>query len=254
MILVWQVSLLQFSRHFFFGIGYWNTAIIIMLVTVLLDFSDGEISRLRKLQSKEGSYLDKVYVFSVHPILVAGISIGAYYSSPSELLLVAGFINTISISLLCIVIEYAKQIIVWSHIQRNLEKIMKDVDVLNPDKILSDADEKNKLESEKNLINKIIFLKIFKDIICFWDFPYIFVIFSFVIIFQNLFPNLYILTLTPIVLLTYVYAVTFPIIIFSFIYRNTYYEKIELNYKLVEISLVDKIRGFRGNNNLGIEQ
>ena len=84
----------------FFGVGCWYTAIFIMLIAVLLDFSDGEISRLQKLQSKEGSYLDKVYIFSVHPILVAGISIGTYYSSPGELLLVAGFINTICISLL----------------------------------------------------------------------------------------------------------------------------------------------------------
>ena len=194
-----------------------------------------------------------MYIFSVHPILIAGISIGAYYSSPSGLLLAAGFINTICISLLCIVIEYAKQIIVWKHIQRNLEKIIKDVDLFNREKILSAANEKSKLELEKSIANKSIFLKFFKDIICFWDFPYIFAIFIFVIIFQNLFSTVVIFSITTIALLTYIYAIIYPIIIFSFIYRNTYYEKIELNYKLVEIDLADKIRIGRGNINLGME-
>lgn len=227
--------------------GYWYTGVVAMFVVVLLDFSDGEVSRYRGMRSKEGSYLDKIYIFCVHPSLIAGMTVGVYSFEPNIWIIVAGFINTISIFLLCMVVEYAKQIAVWKHCQRFLEKLRMDPAILRDQAKFSLS---NVSEHDENRLNQVArpereeirrnrVLSALRALYPAWDFPWIFCIMAAAIVAQKLIslpndPGMY----KPMVIFLYFYAVTYPLLILIFLIRNVYNKRIEIQYKDMELQMI----------------
>lgn len=229
------------------AVGYWYTGVAVMFLVILLDFSDGEVSRYRGIQSKEGSYLDKIYIFCVHPALIAGMTIGVFSIEQNIWIIVAGFVNTISIVLLCLVVEYAKQMAVWKHCQRFLDKLQADPTFFrDPPKFspsnLCEHDENGfsqVVHSERDEIRQNGFSMTLKSLLSGWDFPWIFLIMAAAIFAQksNWLPNdpgMY----KPMVLFLYFYAVTYPPLILVFLIRNVYKKTIEVQYKSIELKML----------------
>ena len=125
-------------------------------ISILFDFCDGEVSRYRQQQSKEGTYLDKIYHFLVHPSVFAGITIGAYQTHPSTWLVVVGFICTIS-TFVCPIVQYAKQFALWIHCRRLLDKLNKasqeGTDISN---ILTDESGEQTVRTDKHGFSSIL--------------------------------------------------------------------------------------------------
>lgn len=226
-----------------YAVGYWYTGVAVMFLVILLDFSDGEVSRYRGIRSKEGSYLDKIYIFCVHPALIAGMSIGVFSIEQNIWIIVAGFVNTISIVLLCMVIEYAKQMAVWKHCQRFLDKLQADPALLRYQPSLSSSNlgeyDKNDLSQvahpERDEIRQSRIAMTLKSLLSAWDFPWVFCIMAGAIVTQKLMwlqhdPGPY----KPMVFFLYFYAVTYPPLIILFLLKNVYKKTIEVEYKDVE--------------------
>ena len=129
-----------------------------IFITILIDFSDGEVSRYRNQSSLEGIYLDKVYDFMVRPILVSGISIHHIIEYQNIYSYITGFIFVISALVYPLVVEYAKTITINENILKNLDK------------------ENHILESKHISISyKENFIKTnLKKILSFYDFPNVF--------------------------------------------------------------------------------
>ncbi len=218
----------------FFSLGYWYTGVLVMLLTILLDFSDGEVSRHRGIQSKEGSYLDKVYLFGVHPVLLAGMTIGTYLSHPNIWIVVAGFVSTISVFLLCIVAEYAKQIVVWKHCQRFMERLDANPQLFRNQ--VNSVDLNNNQKSQQDKQGK--FTTILKRLCAAWDFPWIFCIMAVAIVTEQLLrPHIASVLFQPTVFFLYFYATTYPILIFGFLTKNIYRREIERQYQDSELKI-----------------
>jgi phosphatidylglycerophosphate synthase len=206
---------------FFTGVGLLITGFILIQITIVLDFSDGEVSRYRNLRSKEGSYLDKIYVFLVHPILFVGITIYEFRVSNNIAIVIAGFINVISIFLYCMAVEYCKLLVVWRHL---IAKIT--------------AEKTFFWENQQSYVCKEIVFRgpksiiksFFKDLLKLWDFPYIFIIMSIAIIFEVLLTKNSFVNWSPISIYLYFYAFTFPIIIAIVIIKNVFFKVIQRDY------------------------
>jgi len=193
------------------GLGIWGPSLVLISLAVLLDFSDGEVSRFRGKQTKEGSYLDKVYHFSVHPCLFAGVAIGAHRLRPTETILFAGFTAVICVSLFPIVMEYAGELVVWKHYQRFLKRR------LSQENRASSAEPEPsgavKLRPENSTPSPL--RKMVRALTAWWDFPYVFIVMSLGLLLQILsdskttpsgfFP--------PVVAFVYFYALTYPVIL-----------------------------------------
>jgi hypothetical protein len=246
-----EISLIAIScgvlAAILFAIGYWYTGVAIMFLAILLDFSDGEVSRYRGIRSKEGSYLDKIYIFCVHPALIAGMTIGVFSIERNIWIIVAGFVNTISIFLLCMVIEYAKQIVIWKHCQRFLDKLQADPTVLrNQAKFSSfncgECDENGlsqAVDPEQDEIRQGRFSMTVKSLLSGWDFPWIFCIMAAVIVAQKLiWPQNEQGMYKPMVFFLYFYAITYPPLILIFLIKNVYKKTIEVQYKNIERQII----------------
>lgn len=185
-----------------------------IFITILIDFSDGEVSRYRNQSSLEGIYLDKVYDFMVRPILVSGISIHHIIEYQNIYSYIAGFIFVISALVYPLVVEYAKTITINENILKNLDK------------------ENHILESNHIPIkHKDSFIKInLKKILSFYDFPNIFFLLVLVLMI-----NSYVINFTSLkfdIINAYVtfYSITYPLIIIFFIFNNVKQKKIESEF------------------------
>lgn len=89
------------------AVKLWAAGCALLLLAVLLDYSDGEISRYRGSQSKEGSYLDKIYHFTVVPAAFAGLAIG------SETHPAIGMLAVIGSFVFPMVVEYIPMLVVF---------------------------------------------------------------------------------------------------------------------------------------------
>ena len=217
--------------------------LILLQLAIILDFSDGEVSRYRNQRSKEGSYLDKIYIFLVHPALFAGVALYEFGAGSQFLILVAGFVNVISIFLFCMVIEYGRQVIVWRHFIKFISdsNLIAEFDLKNKSivsKISKSSPFKNDVGSLHKLYNTFRKFSHKAHINCLlnsWDFPYVFVVMSIAIIIEIFFPREYVnaFSISPIGTYLYFYAISYPIIIFGVLMKNVSLKVIEQDYQIL---------------------
>jgi len=215
--------------------------LILIQLTIILDFSDGEVSRYRNERSKEGSYLDKIYIFLVYPCLFAGIALFEFQASNQFSILVAGFTNVISVFVFCMVAEYARQIVVWRHFMKFIFSSVS-VSELTLRNVRMNAPANTPIENRmrtsrfrglydgaryfmhKARINELLKL---------WDFPYMFLAMSFAIVLEIIVPSepTRISLIRPISLYLYFYAISYPIIILCILSKNLQLRVIESDYE-----------------------
>ena len=191
--------------------SYLFLASLLIFITILIDFSDGEVSRYRNQSSLEGVYLDKVYDFSIRPILVSGIAIYNIIEHQNICSYIAGFIFVISALLYPLVVEYAKTITINESILKNLDK------------------ENYKLESNRIPIRhkEGIIKTNLKKILSFYDFPNVFFLLIIVLVTTSYVMNFTSLKFDIINAYVTFYSITYPLIIIFFIFNNVKHKKIE---------------------------
>jgi phosphatidylglycerophosphate synthase len=159
-----------------FGLGAAAIAL-----SMICDFSDGEVSRYRKQQSKQGSFLDKVYHFTAHQSVFAGLSIGAYRVHPSLTVVVLGFIVTACVPAFSIVVGYGNELAVWRHGRKLIEKLNAAMTATPPDyavleRLLAGAGRStpSRVAPEGEAVRRRSLAERVADLVGYWDFPYIF--------------------------------------------------------------------------------
>jgi len=72
-----------------------------MHLSFFIDHSDGEVARYRKKGSFRGYFLDLMSHTIINPLVIIGISVGAYFNNPTgipkEIFLIFGFIGAYSL-------------------------------------------------------------------------------------------------------------------------------------------------------------
>jgi len=99
-IVWWPMGIIS---AFIFATGdYWMgvLAALILSLSFLIDFVDGEVARYRKQSSLLGVYLDYMAHYTINPLVMLGIGFGAYINNPYPVIpnvvyLVAGAIAAI---------------------------------------------------------------------------------------------------------------------------------------------------------------
>lgn len=225
-----------------FGLNYLIAGVIVLQFSVLLDFCDGEISRYRGQQSEEGSYLDLIYHFCVHPSIFAGITIGAHKIHPTTWIVVVGFIATISIFLNAMVKAYASEIAIWTHCKKLLDKLNAALEVdtksqtLLSDLLNSKSDNRSSVIPINGLLQRAKHSNlahiIFSNLSNKWDFPYIFFVVTVVVVIQLFIPMVCIgaVCFTPLELFLLFYAITLPFWIVFFLFYILVTRQIERGY------------------------
>lgn len=199
-----------------FGSMHFIAGAVALQLAILCDFSDGEVSRYRKQQSKEGSYLDKIYHFIVQPSVFAGITIGAFQLSPSIWVLVAGFISTICVAALVMVMAYANELAVWKHSRKLIDKLNAEVDADGEPSILTDMlrhRPQTAQSSRGGALHNVKHSRLAQrvsEMSALWDFPYIFFVITAGAVAQTLVPAAPAIGLTPLGMVLLFYAVTYP--------------------------------------------
>jgi len=224
------------------GLNYLIAGVIVLQISILLDFCDGEVSRYRKQQSKEGSYLDKIYHFSVHPSVFAGIAIGAHKIHPATWIVAVGFIATISVFLNSMVKGYASEIAVGAHCRKLLKRLNEDLETdpegqgLLSGLLNSQSDKLSAVKPINGLLQGVkhssLARMIFSHISSKWDFPYIFFVATTIIVIQLFVPTVCIgsTCFTPLELFLLFYSVTFPLSIIFFLSYILATRQIERGY------------------------
>lgn len=231
------------------AMGHVILGLFLIQLAIVLDFSDGEVSRYRNQRSKEGSYLDKIYIFLVHPALFAGIALYEFKAGRGQFqILVAGFVNVISIFLFCMVVEYGRQVIVWRHFVKFVfeSNFITKIDLDNKS-LASTA--VNCFSSEKHISGLHNWYFLFKTfsrkmqinrLLCLWDFPYVFVIMSIAIIAEIYFAGVhwYTFDISPISAYLYFYAITYPIIILGVLMKNVILKVVDQDYQILTANFI----------------
>lgn len=236
-----------------FAFGCWITGLIALLLVITLDFSDGEVSRYRGTTSKEGSYLDKIYTFAVHPSPIAGMALGAYHADPTGWVLGAGFINVISVFLLCMVTEYAPQLAVWRHCKRFIDRLNRDPAFLAeqlrmasarsavPDGALPAPGQAAFDEIRNSGLAATV-----RRAISGWDFPYILCFLALAVILQSIIGWQGGLgELAPAKLFLYFYAISYPPIICFMLLKNVATKVVERQYQEVTAEIMQMLEKAR---------
>lgn len=223
-----------------FGGMHFIAGSIALQFAILCDFSDGEVSRYRKQQSKQGSYLDKVYHFTVQPSVFAGVTIGAYRVHPSLWVLVAGFVATICVAAFVMVVAYANELAVWKHARKLLDKISASLvantsnpsvltDILGP---LSSPTTVGATVGSLSGVKDSSLARRISEMSSLWDFPYIFFVLTASVIAWLLVPELRIgeLAVSPLDVVLLFYAVTYPCWIALYLFYVLATQSVERGY------------------------
>jgi len=217
------------------AMGHLIAGLILIQLAIVLDFSDGEVSRYRNQRSKEGSYLDKIYIFLVHPSLFAGITLFEFSVSNQFSILVAGFVNVISVFLLCMVVEYGRKLVVWRHFMNFLSGLDSNFDLnFNNGPVGTKLDENiSHSRAFYNQVKNFLYRAHVNELLNFWDFPYIFLLMSLAIILELLVAAglLATFSISPISLYIYFYALSFPLIVMYFLLKNILLKVVETEYQ-----------------------
>jgi hypothetical protein len=220
-----------------FALGCWITGVVILFVVIILDFSDGEVSRYRGSQSKEGSYLDKIYTFTVHPSPIAGMAIGVHNIYPSPWVLVAGFTDVISVFLLCMVTEYGPQLALWRHCRRFLDRLNQDPAFLAEQlqiaaSLAENAPAPGFTRTAFENIRDSHMAAILKSAVSGWDFPYILCFMALAIVLQSIIGERNIPgQIAPVKLFLYFYAISYPPLICFMLLKNVMTKTVERQFE-----------------------
>jgi hypothetical protein len=236
-----------------FAFGYWVTGVIVLLVVIVLDFSDGEVSRYHGTQSKEGSYLDKIYIFVVHPSPFAGLALGVHHADPTGWVLGAGFINVISVFLLCMVTEYGPQLALWKHCKRFIDRLNRDPAFLAEQlRLASRRGESADLapptpsptafEGARNSE----LAATMRGVISGWDFPYMLCFLALAVILQlTIGGPTHFGELAPAKLYLYFYAISYPPIVCIMLFKNVATRVVEKQYGEVTVEIMQMVEKAR---------
>ena len=202
-------------------------AFISLIFTLVLDFTDGEVSRYRDQKSLEGIFLDKVYVFLVHPMIFFGLTLLEFQREPSIYILIAGFICSISVICYSVIVDYGRSIVIFDEVQKlvlsNRLKNFIEID-RNIDRDIQDEENGISKRGLNNLKNWA------KSLFNLLDFPSIFILSGFVILLEILFTyfdyNTYFLS--PSRFFLYLLAIIYPLVNIVFMLKNLYSSRIEI--------------------------
>lgn len=206
-------------------------AIFFVLLFIVMDFSDGEVSRYRGQTSIEGAYLDKVYIFVGHPVIIGGVAIYLMESEPSLLTTIMGFSSVISIFAFCMVVDYAKKITV----SEAFEKIIfssNPIDKLDGPILFEDLDTLNNKSTSQWLRSKLNF------VLDMFDFPYVFLILSLFVLLEVFVPFSLFGLFTPLKVFIYAFGVLCPCVIILSLWKTLSHKKIK--YQLDE--MLDRVK------------
>jgi phosphatidylglycerophosphate synthase len=202
-----------------FAATEFGLAAIAIVVSMICDFSDGEVSRYRKQQSKQGSFLDKVYHFTAHQSVFAGLAIGAYQLHPSLAVIVLGFVATVAVPAFSIVVGYGNELAVWKHARKLVEKLNTALSATPPNREMLDRliasggsaragverldAEEARSKSRAQLVTNLV---------GYWDFPYIFWVITAAVLGNAILPGGRIggTSITAFDAVLFFYAVTYP--------------------------------------------
>ncbi|NTW68490.1 MAG: CDP-alcohol phosphatidyltransferase family protein [Chlorobiaceae bacterium] len=104
-----------------FFAGFVNSALILVILAVIADFSDGEVSRFHGTTSKEGTYLDTIHHFVVQPFFIAGIVLWSFEKNNSHLFLAAGMVSVINSIILSLAVSSAVDNALLKHLLRYIK-------------------------------------------------------------------------------------------------------------------------------------
>jgi|GEM_PF-3345606 len=198
------------------GMGHPLPGLVLLQLAIVLDFSDGEVSRYRKLQSKQGSYLDKVYHFTVHPAVFAGLTLGAYRARPEFWILVAGFVCAIGVTAYSMVMVHANDLAAWKHGKKLLDRLNAALDAEPRDRTALQSRLTTPMPPAPQGANEGIRQSAAARLVSYlsgtWDFPYIMFVITGAFLIQQLVPSLAFgtRTVTPTELVVLFYALTYP--------------------------------------------
>jgi len=148
---------------FFFG--FVGTALILVTLAVIADFSDGEVSRFHGTTSKEGTYLDSIHHFVVQPFFIAGIVLWSFESNSNHFFLAAGMVSVINSIILPLAVGSAVDNALLKHLLRHIK---------NNGNIRKHADI---AESSNNQKQKVKFYRTIPGTVAkMLDFPYVIII------------------------------------------------------------------------------
>lgn len=204
------------------GTAHFLAGIIVLLLSMVFDFCDGEVSRYRSQQSKEGSYLDKVYHFLVHPSVFAGLAIGAYQTHSNTFVIVVGFITTISVFANTMIKGYAGELATWAHCKRYLKRLNAALEAEPNDTALLSALLSSGASRQLNnmgadaLVQKVqhsYLAQIVSKMSNYWDFPYIFFCLITAVLVQFILPVVTIggTGFTPLEIVLLFFSLTYPV-------------------------------------------
>jgi hypothetical protein len=234
--------------------GCWITGLVTLFVVIALDFSDGEVSRYRGTTSKEGSYLDKIYTFAVHPSPIAGMALGVHHADPAGWVLGAGFIDVISVFLLCMVTEYAPQLALWRHGKRFIDRLNRDPAFLAEQLRLAslptaEPNSAAALPPGQTAFDDIRSSRLAATVrraLSGWDFPYILCFMALAIILQLIVGERSSLgEFAPARLYLYFYAISFPPIICFMLLKNVATKVVERQYAELTVEIMQLLEKAR---------
>ncbi|MEO1943488.1 MAG: CDP-alcohol phosphatidyltransferase family protein [Candidatus Thioglobus sp.] len=214
-------------------------AVLFILLFIVMDFSDGEVSRYRGQTSKEGAYLDKIYIFVGHPVIIAGVAIYQIELEPSLVTIVLGFSCVISVFAFCMVVDYAKKITVWEAyeeivISSNLAGVLDSQITVKKN---NDSDQSNLSAGADILNEKTIFQLIYSKLytaLAVFDFPYLFILLSLVVLLEVFFP---VGQFTPIKIFIYSLGALLPLVIILSLWKTLSQKKIDYSFNELVVRL-----------------
>jgi phosphatidylglycerophosphate synthase len=219
----------------FLGATHFVTGVILLALATIFDFSDGEVSRYRKQQSKQGSYLDKVYHFTVQPSAFAGMTIGAFQSHPSIWILVAGFVSAISVAALVMVMAYANELAIWKHSRKLIASVSAFLATQGTAQYVPGLPRTSVPPDQTGAEGPTYSstARRVAELASLWDFPYIFFVIGAAALAQSIVPSMTIAAMTtaPLELVLAFYALTYPVWIAVFVFHVLSTQSTERGYR-----------------------
>jgi phosphatidylglycerophosphate synthase len=237
------MTLIGISFAFFAAIAFVMNALLLatlfILLFIVMDFSDGEVSRYRGQTSKEGAYLDKIYIFIGHPVIIAGVAIYQIKLESSLVAIVLGFSCVISVFSFCMTVDYAKKITVWEALEEmvissNLAGVLDGQITVknNNDGNQSDLAAGADILSEKTIFQSI-YSKLYSALAVF-DFPYLFILLILVTLLEVFFS---VGQFTPIKIFIYSLGVLLPLVIILSLWKTLSQKKIDYHFNELLVRL-----------------
>ena len=132
--------------------------ILFLHLYYLLDYSDGEVARYNNKDSISGWFLDWYMLFVRDAAMFTGLSIGAFASEPSKLLIICGFLSVLTPIMDKTIIGCGWTVISWSRLkmlQKGIENF-RDSEEVNLDRKNQQSQTQVPKNNKKTLISFLI--------------------------------------------------------------------------------------------------